>query len=309
MGELLGSVLSLAFLAQMLRITVPYALAALGGTMSERSGVINIALEGKLLMGAFCTAVGAYYSGSVFVGAVAGIAGGLALGALYAVCVIRFRADQIVSGVAINLLALGLTRYLLSLVFGSTSNSKETVGLEGHVLANPLFWVSVALVAGVFGVLYKTRLGLRLRAVGEHPEAADTLGVSVARVRWIGVLSAGGLAGLGGAWLALSNNGFAAEMSGSRGYIALAAVIMGRWHPLWAAAACLLFGFADALQLNLQASDIGVPKELASLLPYVLTMVALVGWRPLLAGRSRRALADRGGSHAPAALGQPYDKG
>ena len=295
MAELFAGVFSLAFFAQVLRITVPYALAALGGTMSERSGVINIALEGKLLIGAFCTAVAAYYSGSALVGALAGVAGGVAIGGLYALCVIRFRADQIVSGVAINLLALGLTRYLLSLIFGSSSSSKETVGLAGHVLKTPLFWITLALEFAVFGVVKKTRFWLRLRAVGEHPEAADSVGVSVPFTRWIAVLSAGGLAGLGGAWLALSNNGFAAEMSGNRGYIALAAVIMGKWHPLWAAAACLLFGFADALGFELQASDIGVPKELASTLPYVLTMVALAGF----IGRSR----------APAAIGKPYDKG
>jgi simple sugar transport system permease protein len=294
MSDVLGSILSLAFLAQMLRITVPYTLAALGGTLCERSGVINIALEGKLLIGALAAAIGAHYSGSVFVGAIAGLGAGVVFAGIYGLAVIRFRADQIVSGVALNLLALGLSRYILKLTFDSTANSPVTPGFEGHVLANPMFWLVVALVVALQVGLYRTALGLRIRAVGEHPEAADTLGVSVHNIRWIAVLAAGALAGLGGAWLALSNQGFVAEMSGGRGYIALAAVIMGKWRPAAAAAACLLFGFAEALQLNLQAVNIGVPRELLQTLPYVLTMVALAGF----IGRSR----------APAAIGQPYDK-
>jgi len=293
MAELLTSLLSVAFLVQLLRITVPYALAALGGVMSERSGVINIALEGKLLVGAFTATIGAYYTGSIAVGLATGVAGGVAVAALYALVVVRFRADQIVAGVAINMMAYGLTRYLLKIPFDSTSNSARHVSLSGGVFADPVFWLVCALVAGVWLLYARTAFGLRVRAAGEHPEAVDTSGVSVVRLRWKAVLLAGGLAGLGGAWLSLGNGEFAAEMSAGRGYIALAAVIMGRWHPLYAVAACLFFGFAGALQLLLQSQGVGVPSELVGTLPYVLTMIALAGF----IGRSR----------PPAALGKAFE--
>lgn len=293
MTELLTSLLSIAFLVQFLRITVPYALAALGGVMSERSGVINIALEGKLLVGAFTATLGAYYTGSIAIGLVAGVAGGVLVGALYALVVVRFRADQIVAGVAINMMAYGLTRYLLKIPFDSTANSAKHVSLSGRVFSDPVFWLVCALVVVIWLLYARTPFGLHVRAAGEHPEAVDTSGVSVVRVRWLAVLTAGALAGLGGAWLSLGNGQFVAEMSAGRGYIALAAVIMGRWHPLYAVAACLLFGFAGALQLLLQSQGVGVPTELVGTLPYVLTMIALAGF----IGRSR----------PPAALGKPFE--
>jgi len=282
-----------AFAVQVLRMAVPYVLAAQGGALSERSGVINIALEGKLLVGAFGAAVGAHFAGSALVGAAVGVAAGVGVGLLYGLAVLRFRADQIVAGVAINLLALGLTRYLLKLVFTSTANSPRVPGAEPLVVTEPLFWLAVVAVLGVHLLVARTRFGLRLRASGEHPEAVDAVGVSVVGVRWRAVVGAGALAGLGGAWLALANQGFVAEMSGGRGYIALAAVIMGKWRPVPAALACLLFAFAEAVQLNLQATTgLAVPRELIQMLPYLLTMVALAGF----IGRSR----------APAALGKPW---
>jgi simple sugar transport system permease protein len=257
---------------------------------SERAGVIDLSLEGKLLVAALFAAVGADLSGSVLVGAASGAAAGAAYAGLYGLAVLVLRADQIVAGVAMNLLAVGLTRFLSKLIYGSTANSPPVPGFEGGLLANPVFWLALALPVVLHLALRRTRFGLRLRAVGEHPEAATSLGVSVARVRWAAVLIAGALAGLGGAWLALDIHGFAAEMSGGRGYIALAAVIMGRWRPLAAAAACLLFGFAGALQLQLGAHDVGLPRELTDVLPYLLTMVALCGF----IGRSQ----------PPAALGK-----
>jgi simple sugar transport system permease protein len=304
MDDFFASVLSLAFIAQVLRITVPYALAALGGVMSERSGVVNIALEGILLAGAFtCTVaasridlVAGTQADSIAAGVLFGALGGVLVAALYALTVIRWQADQIVAGVAINLLAYGLTRYLLKLIFGSTSNSPPIPGFGRNILENPVFWLIVVIAFVVYVLVTRTRAGLRLRAVGDHPEAADTMGVHVNRVRWLALLAAGALAGLGGAWMALSINSFVAEMSGGRGYIALAAVIMGSWRPQWAVAACLLFGFAEAIQLQLEASNIeAIPNELTKTLPYVLTMVALAGF----IGRSR----------PPAALGKPYQSG
>ena len=293
MAELFLSLASLSFLSQVLRITIPYAMAAMGGVVSERSGVINIALEGILLMGAFGAAVGAYDTdNNIAVAMLYGVATGLLTAALYALAVVTFKADQIVSGVAINLLAYSVTPYLLKAFYNSASNSPKIQGFAGRLFTNPVFWLALALVAAVHIVISRTRWGLRARATGDHPEAAHTLGVSVNAIRWQAVLASGALAGFGGSWLALAGNGFVAEMSAGRGYIALAAVIMGSWRPLWAFAASLLFGFAEAVEFNLQMFDLGIPQELTHTFPYVLTMVALAG----LIGRSR----------SPAALGRPF---
>lgn len=290
MSDLLSGVLTLAFVAQALRITMPLLLAALGGVVSERSGVIDLALEGKLLLGALAAAIGAHLTGSAAAGVVAGMAGGVAAAALYGLAVIRFRADQIVSGVAINLLAYGLSTYLLKMLYGSASSGPQIPGLPSALWKNLLLWLAVVLVPVVHLLVRRTRFGLRVRAVGEHPAAADSLGVSVAWVRWRAALLSGALAGMGGAWLALANRHFEAEMSNGRGYIALAAVIMGKWRPVPAALACLLFGTAGALETQLKTSGLGVPDALTSQLPYVLTMIALAGF----IGRSR----------SPAALGR-----
>ena len=283
--------LTIAFFAQALRISVPYVLAALGGTLSERAGVINLALEGILLGSALAAAIGAE-QGGVALGVLAGAVGGVAVAAVYALVVLRFRADQIVSGVAVNLLVLGLTRFVLKLHWGSASSSPTVPGF-GRSWADEAFMTGVAVLVIVLQVvLARSVAGLRVRAVGEHPEAADSLGVEVLRVRTVALLAAGALAGLGGAWLALDNHGFVDRMSGGRGYIALAAMIFGRWRPVGVTLACLLFGFADALQLNLQGRTGGVPRELVQMLPYVLTIVTLAG----VIGRSR----------APRALGRPW---
>jgi simple sugar transport system permease protein len=292
MAELLASLVTLTFFTQVLRITIPYALAALGGVVSERSGVVNIALEGILLMGAFGAAVGAYDSdGSVFWALIYGVGAGMATAGLYAFAVVTFGADQIVSGVAINMLAYGITPYLLKAFYNSLSNSPPIEGFGGRLFSNPVFWLALALVLVVHVVMSRTRWGLRARAVGDNPEAAHTLGVPVNRIRWVAVLASGALAGLGGAWLALSGSGFVSEMSAGRGYIALAAVIMGSWRPVWACAASLLFGFAEALEVNLQMFHTGIPNELTQAFPYVLTMITLAFIR-----RSR----------APANLGRPF---
>jgi general nucleoside transport system permease protein len=283
--------LTVAFLLQILRITVPYVLAALGGTLSERAGVINLALEGMLLVGAFTATCGAHLGGGPLGGAVCGIAGGVAVAGLYAVVVLRFRADQIVAGVAVNLLALGLTRYFLKLVFKSASSSPAVSGFDGPY-AYVFVGFAALLVLLVHVLVTSTPYGLRVRAVGEHPGAAASLGIDVLRTRLWAVLGSGVLAGLGGAWLALDNHGFVDRMSGGRGYIAIAAMIFGNWRPGAATLACLLFGFADALQLNLQATATSVPREFVQILPYVLTMVTLAG----VIGRAR----------APAAIGRPW---
>ena len=240
--------LALAFVASTVRISVPYALAAVGGTMSERGGVINIALEGILLLGALGYVLGAYYSGNPWVGLLAAAFAGLLTAALHAVVTVQFKADQITSSLGINLVAFGLTRFLLKSIFGSSSNSSRVAGLPdigplagipglGTLLGNPMVWLAVALVVLAHVVLFKTPFGLRLRTCGEHPETAATLGLSVAKLRTAGVLLSGVLAGLGGAWLAADQRSFTDGMSGGRGYIALAAMIVGKWSPRGAALA------------------------------------------------------------------------
>jgi simple sugar transport system permease protein len=299
-----GLLIGLAFVAQMVRISVPYALAAVGGTLSERGGVINIALEGILLLGALGYVLGAYYTNDPWAGLAAAALVGLMTAGVHAIVTVGFKADQITSSLGINLVAFGLTRFVLKSVFGSSSNSARVAGLPewslgglgtlpglGSLFGNPMVWIAVLLVALAHVVLFRTPFGLRLRTVGEHPETAATLGLSVAWLRAWGVLLSGVLAGLGGAWLAADQRSFTDGMSGGRGYIALAAMIVGKWNPLGAALACLLFGFCEALQIRLQGQ--AIPNEFLQMLPYAVTMIVLAG----VIGRAR----------PPAADGVPYD--
>jgi simple sugar transport system permease protein len=294
----------LLFVAASLRISVPYTLAALGATFSERGGVINIALEGIMLNGALAYVLGAYWTGNAWVGVGAAVLAGIATGLLHALVTVRFRADQITSGLGINLLAAGLTKFVLTQVFGSSSNSSRVVGLPswhvpglsnlpalGTVLTTPLVLVTLALVLFGQAALFRSVFGLRLRSIGERPEAAATLGLPVGRLRTLGVMISGALAGLGGAWLASEQHSFTDGMTNGRGYIAIAAMIVGKWSPLGAAAACLLFGAAEALQITLQGS--AFPRELLQMLPYLVTMMALAGFI--------------GRAIPPRALGTPYD--
>ena len=294
----------LLFLASTLRIGVPYALAALGATFSERGGVINIGVEGIMLNGALAYVLGAHFSHDPWIGVAASVIAGLATAALHALVTVRFRADQITSGLGINLLAAGLTKFVLTEVFHSSSNSSRVEGLPswgvpaldrvpglGPVLGTPLVILTIALVPVSHFVLFHTVFGLRLRSIGEKPEAAGTLGLSVAAYRTMGILISGILAALGGAWLASEQHSFTDGMTGGRGYIAIAAMIVGKWSPLGVAAACLVFGGAEALQIGLQGS--GFPSELLQMLPYVVTMLVLAG----LIGRAI----------PPRSLGRPYD--
>jgi simple sugar transport system permease protein len=294
----------LLFAAAAVRISVPYALAALGATLSERGGVICIALEGIMLNGALAYVLGTHGTGQPWLGVLAAMLAGLLTGWLHAEVTVRFRADQITSGLGINLLAMGLTRFLLQRVFHSSSNSPRIEGLPdlpvgplakipalGPLIASPLVVAAVVLVVVVQLVLFRTVFGLRLRSVGERPEAAATLGLSVSKLRAQGVLACGVLAGLAGAWLASEQHSFSDGLTNGRGYIAIAAMIVGKWHPVGAAAACLLFGAAEALQIQLQGGSF--PSEVLQALPYVTTMLVLAGF----IGRAR----------PPRAVGVPYD--
>lgn len=292
------------FVTAALRISVPYALAALGATFSERGGVINIALEGIMLNGALGYVLGAWVSHDPWIGLLAAIAAGMLTSLLHGVVTVRFQADQITSGLGINLLAAGLTRFVLHAVFHSSSNSERVVGFErlpipgleqlgtvASVVGSPLILITLLLVAIGQLALYRTVFGLRLRSVGEHPEAAASLGLGVRSYRLGGVLVSGMLAGIAGAWLASEQHSFTDGMTGGRGYIAIAAMIVGKWSPAGAAAACLLFGAAEALQITLQGS--AFPSELLQMLPYLVTMLALAGFI--------------GRAIPPRALGTPYD--
>jgi general nucleoside transport system permease protein len=287
----------LVFLAQTLRIAIPYLFAASGGVMSERSGLIALGLEGYMLGGAFCGALASYYSGSPWVGLLGAAAGGTALALLYAVTAIRFRADQVVVGIAINLLVIGATRFFLRLAFHSSANSPRISGFGSEqsgtglmsLVGNPLIALGILAVVFVAWLLYCTPFGLRVRAVGEHPAAATSVGIRVARVRYLAAAISGALAGLGGAYLALDQHQFSAEMTAGRGFIALAAVIFGRWDPVRAALACLLFAAAESLQIQLQGSQ-AIPSQFVEMIPYALTIIALAG----VVGRAV----------APAALGR-----
>jgi simple sugar transport system permease protein len=270
-----------AFLAQTLRIAMPYLFASAGGVVSERAGLIALTLEGYMLMAAFTAALGSYYGGP-WAGVLAGVAGGVATALLYGLCAIRYRANQVVIGIAINLLAIGLTRFFLRLTFDSSSNSPRVEGFTetgtGFVALaqNPLVWLGALALPAVAWIMYRTPFGLRLRAVGEHPAAAVSVGVPVTRVRWLSVALSGALAGLGGAYLALDQHQFTDGMTAGRGFIALAATIFGRWQPKLVAIACLLFAAAETLQIQLQGAQL-VPSQFVEMIPYVLTIVALAG--------------------------------
>jgi ABC-type uncharacterized transport system permease subunit len=280
--------------------TTPLLLAGLGGLISERSGVINIGLEGMMLAGAFTAAMGGILTGSGWVGLMCGAAGGLLLGGVHAFVCIRLRADQIVSGTAVNLLALGATGFLLFRIFGSHGSSPtapklpmvDILPIADGLLRQPITVPLAFVLAGVMWiVLYRTPMGLRIRATGEAPETARAAGIFTNQIRVMGVLVSGALAGLGGAHLALGDlSQFVERMTAGRGFIALAALIFGKWHPLGVLGACLFFGFAEAFADGLQGWITHIPSQLFLALPFVLTMAVLAGF----VGRTR----------APGGLGQ-----
>jgi simple sugar transport system permease protein len=270
----------LTFLTQMIRISIPFLFAATGGVVAERAGIVSLTLEGFMLSGAFAAVLGTNYSGSPWVGVLTGMLGGLTFALIHAVATIRYRADQVVVGVAINLMAIGVTRFFLKLFFDSSSNSPRVAGFGGNIKAagfdNPLLWLGLLVAPVIAFVIYRTPFGLRVRAAGEHPDAAESVGVSVKRVRYAAVAISGILAGLGGVYLALDQHQFTDQMTAGRGFIAISAVIFGRWDPMRAAAACLLFAAAETLQIQLQGSH-AIASQFIEMIPYALTIVALAG--------------------------------
>lgn len=326
-GEILNTVLAPDLFASALRMATPLALAAIGGTICERSGVVNIALEGLMLISAFfgvaaalaLTALGLPALAATWLGLLAAVVAGVAMSGLHAFASITLKADQVVSGTAINILALGMTGYLIQVFYhreGTTDGAAILPPLfdfhptltgplgtvwdwfSGVFLGHtPLVYGTILIAIFAQWAMYRTRWGLRLRALGEHPRAADTVGISVVRGRYVAVLISGALAGLAGANLTLEQVGsFSENMTSGRGFIALAANIFGRWTPVGSYLASLLFGFAEALEIRLQvfSTVLRIPSQFFLMLPYILTVVVLAGFM--------------GRAIGPAAVGKPYEK-
>ena len=288
----LSDVITVGLFAASIRLATPIAYASLGGLFSERVGIINIGLEGIMLSSAFSSVVITYFSNNPWFGLVGAILVGLLLGYLHAILTIKFSANQIVSGVGINLIAMGFTAYMSQIIWGSRGSSESVNGLGlisipllkdvpivGEIIGthSPLVYLMFIVTALSYILLFKMPIGLRMRAVGEHPAAADSAGIDVIRVKYLGVILSGMLAGLGGAFLSIGHvNLFVLGMTGGRGFIAMAAMIFGKWKPLRVFGASLLFGFADALQIRLQSLGI-LPPQIILAIPYIITIAVLAG--------------------------------
>ena len=310
-------ILTLSLVFSTIRLATPLVWAAIGGLYSERSGVINVALEGLMLAGAFTAAAVTFYAQSPWVGLGAAMLAGALVAYLLALLCIRFKANEVVTGTGINILFLGLPAVLSGALFLSSGSTPQIpreqllptlyqlvpgVVPEWRLLTqvSVISLLGLLIVIATAYVLYRTPIGLRLRSVGENPEAADAAGVDVNRIRYIFVTLSGALAGIGGAYLSIGQSSlFTRNMAAGRGFIALAALIFGKWRPVQTMLACLLFGFADAMTIQMQGvaklpSGEDIPVQFVQMIPYVVTIVVLAGF----IGQSR----------APAALGMPYEK-
>ncbi|MFB0917666.1 MAG: ABC transporter permease [Clostridiaceae bacterium] len=299
------------FISATLRIATPLIFTSLGGVITEKSGVTNIGLEGIMVMGAFFAVVGSQFTGNPYIGFAIGLIAGAVIAFIHAVLSITLKADQIISGTAINTLATALPSLMLWMIFQRQGQSDGVAQIRyspelrdflrsippiGPFILELDYMVFLAIFLAIFltWVLNKTRWGLRLKAVGEHPKAADTLGINVIRTRYMAVIISGILAAAGGASLSIvSGNLYREGMINGRGFIAMAAMIFGNWTPIGAFLASLLFGAAEALQIKSQALGLSIPMEIYYILPYLLTMIAITAF-----GKK---------SHAPESLGKPYE--
>jgi simple sugar transport system permease protein len=306
MSELLTPTFALILLFSTIRLATPLIFAALGGLFSERAGVINIALEGLMLAGAFAAAVVTYETSNPYLGFFAGMVAGAVIALVFAIAVIKFEADQVVTGFAISMLMFGLPAVISSRLYDASGATQQIdkAFLLPDLIPGRLPWAAVLaflLVPISWYVLYKTPFGLRLRAVGENPAAADSAGVNVYKLRYTAVIISGVLAAAGGAYLSIGQGSFFTKgMSAGRGYIALAALILAKWKPIPVLLACLFFGFTESLAIQLQGvvkmpSGDDIPVQFIQMIPYVLTIIVLAGFIGL--------------SRAPKALGIPYKKG
>lgn len=283
----------LEFLVLGIHVSAPIAFASLGGIFAERSGVINIGLEGIMIVTTFFMAWGGLTFGTPIAGLIAALVSGALMASIHALNTVTFRVDQIVSGVAINILALGISRFLSQQIFGQeTQTPVNSATFPGVLGANVISFLLIPIAILVWYVLFHTTFGLRLRSVGENPESADTLGINVYFMRYAGVILSGVMVGFSAATLYPAQ--WFSGMTGGRGYIALAAMIFGRWHPIGAVAAALLFGYAETFRIMFE-TQIPIPGQFVQMLPYVLAVVVLAG----LVGRAR----------GPGAVGKPYVKG
>jgi simple sugar transport system permease protein len=291
MVDLFG-LINVGLFAAALRMATPIVYAALGGIFSERVGIINIGLEGTMLTSAFAGVTVSYFTGNPWLGVVVAVIVGGLVGLIHAVLTVKFVGDQVVSGTGINIFALGFTAYMSQIIWGSRGASDGVQGLGtwtipviadlpvvGPIIGShsPLVYLMLVVTFLSYVVLFKTPLGLRIRAVGEHPTAAETAGIDVLRIKYLCVILSGMLAGLGGAFLSLGHlNLFTRGMTGGRGFIAMAAMIFGKWMPFGAFGASLLFGLADALQMRLQSLGL-LPPQIILTIPYLLTVAVLAG--------------------------------
>lgn len=311
-SEIFSQPFLIGVLAAGVRLATPILLAALGEVFAERSGILKISIEGEMLVGALAGFLGAYYLNHLWLGLLVGMIAAALFSLIAGIWSISLKVDQVITGITLNILALGLTSFVYRFILGKSLIPPNITPLEPYplpilgklpVLGPILFQQNVIVYATYFLLvpattllLFKTSFGLNLRAVGEHPLAADTVGIHVYRTRYFCVVIGGLFAGLGGAFMTLAQlNMFTENLTAGRGFIALAAVIFGKWHPVGAMIATLLFGVADALQLRLQALGVNVPYQFLLMLPYVLTIVALVG------------VVKR--TNAPGSLAVPYEKG
>ncbi len=305
----MDNLILITFLASTLRLTTPLLLTALGGLFSERAGVVNIALEGLIIFGALAAAVTTQLIEAPFVasnptakvlyapwvGVLVGVLVASLVAWIHAVISIRYKADQVISGTAINLMAVGIPALVLTGLYNNTANTDTIVNrLPLWAGFSPLIYLAFLLVPVVWYVVFRTPFGLRLRSVGEHPEAADSVGINVRRIRYYAVILSGVFAGLAGAYLSIGNsNQYVVNMSGGRGFIALAALIFGKWNPWGVLGATLLFGAFDALKIQLGGSNL-LPPTVVESIPFILTMMVLAGFI--------------GRSVAPKATGKPFEK-
>ncbi|MBN9074405.1 MAG: ABC transporter permease [Rhizobiales bacterium] len=298
------------FLGSGIGLSVPLIFAAVGGVICERAGVFNIALEGQMLLGALAAAVGANLSGSAEVGLISAVLTGALSGVLLSILGVSLRGNQIVIGLAITLFASGFTSFMSRVLFPEGANSLrldgfrpfglpllENIPFFGKILfqQDALFYLMLILVAVTMFVIYRTQLGLSIRAIGENPGAADTAGVPVMLLRYSCVIAGSAIAAIGGAYIVLAQVFlFSDNITAGKGFIALGAIVLGRWNPLFATLACLLFGVFDALQLRMQATQPDIPAQLFAAMPYVISILAFVGLIGLV--------------HPPAAGGKHYDR-
>lgn len=297
-------IINIALLFAAIRAATPLVFAALGGLFSERSGVINIALEGLMLAGAFTAAVVTFQTGDPYLGMFLGIVAGGVLALVYAVACLKFEADQVVAGMAINFLMIGLPALISGVLYDSTGSTPQIdKAFKLPMIGNQLSYASIlafAIVPLTWYILYRTPFGLRLRATGENPQAADSAGVNVTKLRYVAVIISGLLAAAGGAYLSIGQSSlFTKQMTAGRGFIALAALILAKWKPVPVLIACMFFGFMEALTIAIQGkykmpSGEPIPIQFIEMIPYVLTIIVLAGFI--------------GASRAPKALGIPYKK-